>query len=29
MTAISENMYIDKLGEIVENTTIHIIELLK
>ena len=29
MTLISKNVYIDKLDDIVNNTTIHIIELLK
>ena len=29
MTSISKNLYIDKLGDIVKNTTIHFIELLK
>ena len=29
MTSVSENVYIDKLDDIVMNTTIHIIEQLK
>ena len=29
MTSISKNNYIDKLGDIVKNTTMHIIEILK
>ena len=29
MTLITKNVYIDKLDDIVNNTTIHIIELLK
>ena len=29
MTSVSKNVYIDKLDDIVKNTTIHIIEQLK